>query len=626
MNCRQVCAGLTTIVVVLSGYLPSDAQTASEQQLYHEAVSLVEKACTAEKTSYTRAEKLYDSALKAVKVILNRYQHTLLAARLAGGRISVGSLSVAQLEAAVAQTKEKAGAEQHPLNCALYLARLVPEPGDMNLMISQVAAILARAGWFHQALESARTITHSDLKVGTLSRIAAEYKNHGHNDQALEVLTEAFGMARWLGSSPFELRELLELAGLYQELGEGEKSLDILALALEAARKPAAPFSRAELLVEIARKYCGAKEDFVSTGLLTEAYDLAKQIENPLFRSRVLSSIAAGYLSTGQPTLAALTMSEALRMAHSGRSPSAVAEIMAEAAAGYAAIGQKDKAIELISGAVQRARTDRVDFARAEALLAAAEICCEIGLFDLALEVIREVEYPQYDLPRRMLLQTVAEQLVRNGYEIRALEIVKEEQVVSRDSVLLAVVAAHIGKGNYDQAYLFTQTMKEAYYRARALTELSRSFSETGMTQRSGHFMLEALDVLKDIERGETADLYRIAVLMEIGLICEKAGLEIGHKEREILHAMLPKPVSSGWEAKIEKLPPGLPPEDLVIKMIIGNRSCRQVGLEFQGQHHVLGKGDEFEDRFKILDIYEFSVKVLDYRSSTERYFVIEPF
>ncbi len=520
------------------------------------------------------------------------------------------------------QQSKKKEAERSPLDCARYLAALIPQSEGGDILQAHLSVCFARAGRSEEAREIVMTLEHPDIKIHTFSEIAAALMERGQEKEALSVLTEAAKITKWLGTNPFELKEQTDLARRFNEIGETEQARHQLSMALESARKPATPFSQVELLVEIANTYTEIGQKSFSATILTDSFELAKMIDNILFKASVMTKIAVGYFLCGRNSLALLTLSQALRSAQSSINKVSLAESLAAVAPGYAAIGYQERAEELLNRAGTVAGTEPVDFARGKAVLDISEAYLQINRPDLALTNVKSISYFSLEDSKHLLTQKIAEHYAQNGDCDRALEIIETGRVFSRDTVLFKVATVYAARGRFDRAFTMTEAIRDTYYKTRTLTAIGRRFGETGQQEKAGKFIEEALQLLTTVKKTEPGYLFRITALIEIGLAYEDFNLPINVQVKRFLHTLL-ETVDIPF---MKKYPPLSPPDEVTIKMIIGSKSFKQVGLEYRNHYYTLGINEEVEGHFKILDILEFSVKVLDYRTNHEILFTIEPF
>jgi tetratricopeptide (TPR) repeat protein len=139
------------------------------------------------------------------------------------------------------------------------------------------------------------------LKLLVLWRFANEYAVVGRKNQAAQISSEIFDVAKTLPQQDFMTLSVLSgTAEVYTVVGQKDKAAEVLSYLLETAKNIEETFAKALALATIANGYTVLQQPARATELLSQALDLAKSEKGVSEKNFVLIMIARTYGVLGQ--------------------------------------------------------------------------------------------------------------------------------------------------------------------------------------------------------------------------------------------------------------------------------------------------------------------------------------
>jgi tetratricopeptide (TPR) repeat protein len=175
----------------------------------------------------------------------------------------------------------------------------------------RVAGVLARAAsLIDRAVAAYRTVAQPDstdskfaalMKLLSLSRFANEYAAVGRKEQAVELSSEIFDVAKTLPLQDYiTLGVLSNTAQLYAAAGQRDKAAQVLSYSLSSAENIKETYVKALVFAQIANEYAVLKQPERATELLSQALELAKSEKGVSEKNIVLVMSARVYGVLGQ--------------------------------------------------------------------------------------------------------------------------------------------------------------------------------------------------------------------------------------------------------------------------------------------------------------------------------------
>jgi len=175
----------------------------------------------------------------------------------------------------------------------------------------RVAGLLDRAAsLIDRAVAAYRTVAqpdstdsefHAYLKLLSLSRFANEYAAVGRKEQAVELSSEMFEVAKTLPLQDYiTLGVLSNTAQLYAAAGQRDKAAQVLSYSLSSAENIKETYVKALVFAQIANEYAVLKQPERATELLSQALELAKSEKGVSEKNIVLVMSARVYGVLGQ--------------------------------------------------------------------------------------------------------------------------------------------------------------------------------------------------------------------------------------------------------------------------------------------------------------------------------------
>jgi len=150
--------------------------------------------------------------------------------------------------AAIAGGCAKVGQKEKALKILSETLLLIKEleyacdkPYFKSRALAEIAGGYVKTGEYERAFQIAKTIEKPDSEAKALIEIATRYNETGQKEKTLEILSEAFWVARTVqATSSMETQsgvtKLVEIATTYNRIGKEEKALEVLSTALQIAK------------------------------------------------------------------------------------------------------------------------------------------------------------------------------------------------------------------------------------------------------------------------------------------------------------------------------------------------------------------------------------------------------
>lgn len=192
------------------------------------------------------------------------------------------------------------------------------------------------------ALSESKTIKNARSKQMLLINIAEMYIKAGREDEAPQILTQAYESALQIKPAWVRVDALAEIAEKYAEAGEQEQANRTFSLAVKSAASLEKLYWRAVTLSSIAGKFAKTGQHQEAKKILEQAIQVAETLEDAGSRSRplALNIIAGEYAEIGK-------FEKALQIARAINDDNKKAMVLAEIAGKYAESGQLSKALEI---------------------------------------------------------------------------------------------------------------------------------------------------------------------------------------------------------------------------------------------------------------------------------------
>jgi len=453
--------------------------------LFEKASHLAREAKEVKDTSYSKALKLYEKALRTTERITTEYSSSRLAGRIVQNKAKIGPYTIKGLKEIIPRIEERAKMEESPLACALAITKTIwpGEEGKKDSALRNIAVSYAKVGEYDKALEVTTKIKDVFLNIMALCDIAVSYAEAGQREEASKILSQTLQLAK---KTPFKLDAFSIIAGSYAKVGQYDKAFEVTTK-IKKDRYLTAEKYKSEALCSIADNYAEAGQKEKASKILSQALQLAKRLKHYDLPCFVLRDISRVYAKIGQYDKAIEVADTIWGSTSPGFDSLYRIKALCDIAVSYAEAGQKEKASKILSQALQVAKAIEEDSSNDNALCDIAVSYAKVGQYDKALEVAKTIFYYHW---KSKALCEIASCYADAGESDKALEILETAERFSRSYnpppltcypsyYYVAVCYAKVGE--YDKALETTERIEDRYFMCKALSDIAVSYAKTGM-------------------------------------------------------------------------------------------------------------------------------------------------
>jgi tetratricopeptide (TPR) repeat protein len=428
---------------------------------------------------YAKLEQL-DDAIELAQTIFDPFMRNNTFAEIAAASITTGASDYADA-----------------------LIEMIDDPGSRSVAIEEIAVQYAALGDLDKSLELASelddpdptlrrvalvddtfsprsvelalSITASDLRADTLTRLAGAALDADRKSEAAELLTESLRATEEIEFSQNRIQALVDIASLYEKIGDTDRALEILSRGLQLCQsfegQPPPPglsssFPRGEALAQIAGS-------FARLGHFEQADLAAEQIEDPFLFAHASKQEAIEYFKAGQVGQAQTLLSEALELvldepAYGDQWMLMKDNLLAELAVSFMIIGHPEKSLQV---------TEKLS-SEAQRYLALQEVGKECARAGNSHGIFQAAE-------------PIANNYSKTSYWLAITDIVREstETDLVRQPLFEAAQSAAVIQDNYE--------------RATSLIEIAYRFALINNSSKASELFMLALNTIKQLEQDD---------------------------------------------------------------------------------------------------------------------------
>lgn len=325
------------------------------------------------------------------------------------------------------------------------LARIVAqyvEAGDYNqarqvantieVQTSQANALIeiaAKTGEYQPALSVAQKIDEQEsasAKSIILGKIALLSSKFGQSQQADELLTEAFDVAKNIEDTDTQVTQFTKIAILYLELGKKEQAVKVSAKTLAVANQFTDAEKKARIYAEIAVVYGKAGKRELATSVLTQAVQMSETIQNKETKARTLAEIAIASAKINPYDQVLQLIQETLGNANTQ------AYALTRIAKDYEEAGNKEQAAKALEQGFQIAQTLKNTKDKSQMLANIAVQLGKIAQYDRAIAVAQTIDVTQPNSPKAFALAKIANYYAKAGEKEKAIALLSQAQEAAK--------------------------------------------------------------------------------------------------------------------------------------------------------------------------------------------------
>lgn len=264
--------------------------------------------------------------------------------------------------------------EAGQLELALQVAKRITESSQLDApslddnislkdnALSEIARAYVKTGQLEQALQVVE-IMGKGFRVGTLLDIAEKYRVAGQLARAASVIDRAVAAYRTMAkpnlSAPmatyFKFLVLSRFTSQYATVGRKEQAVELSSEIFEVAKMlPQQNYMTLTVLSSTAELYASVGQRDKAAEVLSHSLRTAKNIRETFVKALVLAQIGNQYAMLKQPTHATEVLSQALALAEAEKRVSEKSLVLITIARSYGVLGQYDKALQ-VTNAVEPA-------------------------------------------------------------------------------------------------------------------------------------------------------------------------------------------------------------------------------------------------------------------------------